>query len=34
MPRSVVESIICEAPLDRDFVDDIRAALGERVDEL
>lgn len=34
MPRSVVESIIREAPLDRDFADDIRAALGERVDEL
>ena len=32
--RAVVERIIREAPLDDDFGDDIRTALGQQVDEL
>jgi hypothetical protein len=32
VPRSVIESIIREAPVDRDFAGDIEATLGERVD--
>jgi len=32
--RPVVERIIREAPLDDHFSDDVRAALGQRVDEL
>jgi prevent-host-death family protein len=34
VPRSVIESIIREAPVDRDFGDDIEAAVGQRVDAL
>lgn len=34
VPRSVIESIIREAPIDRDFGGDIEAALGQRVDAL
>ncbi len=34
VPRSVIESIIREAPVDRDFAGDIEAALGQRVDAL
>ena len=34
VPRSVVESLIREAPLDRGFARDIHAALSQRVDEL
>jgi prevent-host-death family protein len=34
VPRSVIESIIREAPVDRDLRGDIEAALGQRVDAL
>jgi prevent-host-death family protein len=34
VPRSLIESIIREAPVDRDFAGDIEAALGQRVDAL
>lgn len=34
VPRSVIEGIIREAPVDRDFGGDIEAALGQRVDAL
>jgi prevent-host-death family protein len=34
VPRSVIQSIIREAPVDRDFAGDIEAALGQRVDAL
>jgi prevent-host-death family protein len=34
VPRSVVESILREAPLDRRFAKDIEAAAGQRVDDL
>ena len=34
VPRSVVESLIREVPLDRGFAGDVDAALGQRVDEL
>jgi hypothetical protein len=33
-PRSVVERIIREAPLDEQFVNEVEAALRDRVDEL
>ena len=34
VPRSVLEGIIREAPLDQHFSDDIEKAAGQRVDEL
>lgn len=34
VPRSVVESILREAPLDRAFLSDIHGAIGQRVDEI
>lgn len=34
VPRSKVESILGEAPLDAGFLDDVHAALGSTVDEL
>lgn len=34
VPRSAVESIIREAPLDAGFAKDVDALLGERIDEL
>jgi prevent-host-death family protein len=34
VPRSVVESLIREAPLDPGFASDVDAALSQRVDEL
>ena len=34
MPRSVLEGILREAPLDKDFAADIEKAAGQRVDEL
>jgi len=34
VPRSIVESIIREAPLDRGFLADVDDAVGQKVDEL